>query len=162
MTCNSKKSGEILFCAAPAPLLWKGLFYFIPLLAIALIGIAIHIAIAAYKKRKAGKKILDKKMKTSLVYFSVIFLSLMTYGIVGLDFNFYLLVFFMLALYVVGAFFAGEYFKLFKVRREFWVAFAAAALIFATFFLVCFVSSVRENEAFKKGTQVDCLNRMLF
>jgi len=150
------------FCAAPAPLLWKGLFFLIPLLSFVLIILAARILIGAYGNKKAKKKIFDKKIKITLLYFSVIFLSLITYGIVGLDFNFYLLLFFLISLFILGAFFLGEHFKLLKIRRELWIGATAIALLFALFFVVCFVSSIRESKHVQNDPNMTCLNRIIF
>lgn len=162
MVSNKKQFKDGLFCAAPAPLLWKGMFFFIPMLAVAVIALGIYAIMAMHKNKKSGKKILDKKIKTILIYFSVAFLSLMTYGIIGLDFNFYLLVFFMLSLYVIGAFFVGEHFKLFKVRQSAWIALTAAALIFGVMFIVCFLTYVSERKHVGNEPDMKCLNRDLF
>jgi len=151
-----------IYCATPAPLLWKGLFFFIPLLTFVLIALAARILMGIYKNKKEKKKIFDKKIKTNLLYFSVVFLSLITYGIVGLDFNFYILLFFLIPLFILGAFFLGEHFKLLKIRRELWIGVTAIALLFALFFVVCFVSSIRESKHVQNDPNMTCLNRIIF
>ena len=157
---NSAKKN--LFCGLPAPLLWKGLFYFIPLLTAILFILAAHMIIHMYKNKKQGKNAIDKKLKIVALWFTVVFLSLITYGIVGLDFNYYLLVFFIVMVLVLGAFFLGERFRLFRIHRLAWIAAAIAAVTFAALFAICFVSTVRENAAFANGLQTSCLNRILF
>lgn len=151
-----------VFCAAPAPLLWKGLFYFIPFLTLVLIALAGYMIFKMYKNRKKRKKAIDKTVKIILLWFSVVFLSLVAYGLVGLDFNFYLLVFFIISLLVLGAFFLAEHLKLFQVRRSIWIIFTILALLFAAFFIVCFIGDIRDDVEFANGSKVNCLDRSLF
>lgn len=149
------------FCAAPAPLLWKGLFFIIPLLILALLFFAIKILMGILKNKKEGKKVLDEKIKMQLLYISVVFLSLITYGLLGLDFNFYLLLFFFISIYTLGAFSLGEHFKLVVIRRELWIGVTAIAIFFGLFFVVCFFNSIRESKHVGNEPDMVCLNRFV-
>lgn len=161
---DNKKQFEMFgksFCAAPAPLLWKGLFFIIPLLTLGLFILIARVLFGIYKNKRDGKKLLNKKIKIQLLYLLVIFLSLVTYGLIGLDFNYYLLLFFLISFFVLGAFFLGEHFKLVKIRRELWIGVTAAAIFFALWFVVCFISSIRESKHIGNEPNMSCLNRAI-
>lgn len=162
---QNKKQFEVLgkgFCAAPAPLLWKGLFLLIPILTLVLIGISFSMARGIYKNRKHRKEIWDKENKKKLLYFSVLSLSLLTYGVVGLNFDFYLLVFFMVSLWILSGFFMGEHLKLFRLRKEWWMLMTVLTLLFATLFAFCYVEEVRGSISNQKSPQASCPSRILF
>jgi hypothetical protein len=149
-------------CIGSAPLLWKGMFLFVPLLVGVLFFLGFRIVLAMYLNKKKNSKLIDKVSKIRIIWFLVVFLSLVTYGIVGLDFNFYLLVFFVTTLLIIGAFYCGEYFRLFKVHHSRWILMTILSLIFATFFVIYFVKTIRSNNMPLDSEQSNCINRLLF
>ena len=149
-------------CVGSAPLLWKGMFFLIPLLAVVLLVLGFHMAMRIYLNKKKHRRIFDTTVKIYTLWFLVVLLSLMTYGVVGLDFNFYLLVLFVITLLMLGAFYVGERLSLFRVHHSRWIALTILALIFATFFVICFVRTILESSSSADGRQTSCVNRLVF
>lgn len=150
------------FCAAPAPFLWNSLFLIIPLLTLFLVGLSFSLLLDVYKNKKKGVSILDKKVKNKFIFLFVVAFSLLTYGLVGLSFNYYLLVYFFICIWILLGFFVGEHLKIFKIKREFWIGMTLVATIFAIAFGVCYMQGVREKIAQTNGVQLNCFNRSLF
>lgn len=150
------------FCAAPAPLLWKSLFLIVPLLILILIFLAVSIVWTMIGNKKSRKKIMDKKIKIKLIHFLVVFFSLIAYGIIGLDYSVYPLVFFIIAMLIIGSYYLVEYFKLMKIKREAWIWTTMAGLIFAVLFIVCYSSPIHHNFTAGEDFQGECPSRIFF
>lgn len=152
------------WCIAPTPLLLKSLYFIIPLLVIVLVFLGVKIIRMVYLKDKSRKTSFDKKIKEKSVYFLVVFLSLFSYGIIGLDQNFYLLVFFIISLLFIGGFFFLEYFNIAKVEKEKWIWATALAVAFAGLFVYCQIMETVEYRKMKNSAeyQLYCPYRKLF
>src|SRR6266702_2692160 len=99
-------------CVGLAPLFWKGMFFIIPFFFVVLAALGIYLVRHVYLNKKAKKKCFDLKTKISLLWFGVDFLSLVVYGIIGLDFTFYLLTLFIISMLILGGFYVGKRFRL--------------------------------------------------
>ena len=153
---------EIQSCFGPGPLLWKGLFYFIPILTVVLFYLALRISVRICSNKKRSRKIIDKFVKIHSLWFGVVFLSLISYGIIGLDYNYYLLEFFIVTLLTLGGFYIGERHRLFKISHAVWIASLMASLLFALIFSISFVSAVGAYEINNDKVQSQCSQRIWF
>lgn len=152
-------------CIGTAPLLWKSMFFLIPLLAVVFAVLVVSIIIHLRLNKKKRKALLDSTLKIRIIWFLVVLLSLLTYGIIGLDFNFYLLVLLVISLLVLAAFYTGEKLRLFRVHYSRWIVFIILAVVFAAFFLICSIKTIRENRQnvlSEDGKQTSCINRSIF
>lgn len=155
---NNMLSG---FCVGSTPFLWKSLFFIVPVMTVILIALSLFILFDIYKN-KNKKKVLSKEIKRKLLYLMILTLSLLTYGLVGLSFEFYLLVFFFVCIWILLGFFLGEHFKLIKIGCGAWFMVAAVAMIFALLFGICYLGSVRERIETKEEVKMNCHGNPVF
>lgn len=148
------------FCVTSLPLLLKSLFVIVPILIVALIALAANIVWSMQINKKKRKRILDKGIKVKIINFLVVFFSLMAYGIIGLDYNYYLLVFFIVSLLLLGAYFILEHLKLVKIKKDIWIWTTVVTVLFAILFVYCQF----EGGSYSKsgGLQSSCPSRLIF
>lgn len=150
------------FCVGPTPILWKSLFFIIPIMTAVLIALSLFILVEIYRNKNKKGKILTKDLKKQFLYLIVLALSLLTYGLVGLSFEFYLLVFFFICVWILFGFFIGEHWKLIKVGCSAWFAVAAVAMVFALLFGICYLGSVKERIETRREVRLTCHGNPVF
>ncbi|EKE25634.1 MAG: hypothetical protein ACD_5C00090G0003 [uncultured bacterium] len=150
------------FCVGPAPFLWKSLFLIVPIMTAISIALSLFILVGIYKNKNSKKKIWDNDIKKKFLYLTVLALSLLTYGLVGLSFEFYLLVFFFICIWILLGFFVGEYLKLMKIKCGTWFLVAAIAMIFALLFGICYLGGIKGRIETKKEVRASCHDSSVF
>lgn len=111
------------------PILWKALFGLIPILVLVGIVLVVLMLICVWYGKKRNQKIFNARMKSYLLWFLVIALSLFVYGVVGLGFEMYLVEYIVVTVLALGALSLGEKMGWFAVSNLLWkIVFGAAFL----------------------------------
>ncbi|HEX8974129.1 MAG TPA: hypothetical protein VF817_01410 [Patescibacteria group bacterium] len=127
-----------------------------------LLVMAAYALVRVRRNKSEGKKIWDNRLKAYVVWMIFAAISLLSYGIIGLDFDLYLGEFLIMVLLVLAAFYAGLKFRIFAVWRSLWIGFSVAAVIFAILFSIRLVDFFHMNAAYANDGSIICSARTFF